>query len=444
MARSLAVNRRSVRARTTTAAALGVAVALVVASAVLVVLMRSSLADGVESGAETRAESLAAQVEADGVPTSGPAPSGEDPDDLDDTVEQVSTGGQVAWSTAAVPLPVEDASSVVLGDDGDRYVVVTEDATHDGTDHVVSVAASLDDVGDSTAALLPLLAVGVPLLTLVVAAATWFLTGRALRPVAEIRREVDEISGSDLDRRVPVPDSRDEVADLATTMNAMLGRLQQSAEQQRRFVSDASHELRSPVASLRQAGEVAVSHPAAMPADELAETVVAESVRMQRLVEQLLMLARADEGSPLASSEVDLDDLVLAEASRVRAAGLTADVSGVSPARVGGDAAALGQVLRNLTDNAVRHASSTVAFAVRETSSGVEMLVDDDGTGVPPDERERVFDRFVRLDEARARDDGGSGLGLAIVREIAARHGGTVTVEDAPLGGARFTVHLPR
>ena len=438
---SLTVNRRSVRARTTVAAAVGVAVALFVASAVLVLLMRSSLADGVESSAESRAESLAAQVEASGVPDT---PADEVDDDLDDTVEQVSTGGRVVWSTADVAIPTDDASSVQLGDDGDRYLVVTEDASFEGDEYVVSVAASRDDVDDSTAALLPLLAVGVPLLTLVVAAATWVLTGRALRPVAGIRREVDEISGSDLGRRVPVPDSGDEIADLAVTMNAMLGRLEQSAEQQRRFVSDASHELRSPVASLRQAGEVAVSHPAAMPAEELAETVVAESVRMQRLVEQLLMLARADEGSPLASSDVDLDDVVLAEASRVRAAGLTADVSGVSPARVAGDASALGQVLRNLTDNALRHASSTVAFTVRETSSGAEVLVDDDGAGVPSAERERIFDRFVRLDEARARDDGGSGLGLAIVREIVARHGGTVTVEDAPVGGARFAVRLPR
>lgn len=439
------MRRWGVRTRTTVAATVVVAVALAIGSAALVLLVRSSLLDGLETSAESRAEALAATVETSGVPTPVDA-DGED-DGPDEVVEAImrstDTGAELVWSTAGVGLPTDDVDSYRIGDDDESFLVVTEDAQRDGVDYVVAVGASREDVDETTAALVPPLLIGAPLLLLVVAGTTWIVTGRALRPVADIRAEVDEISGTDLGRRVPVPEAHDEIHGLATTMNAMLGRLEQSAEQQRRFVSDASHELRSPVASLRQAGEVATAHPDAMPADELAETVVAESVRMQRLVEQLLVLARSDEGTTGQSAEVDLDDLLLVAGQRVRGAGLTADVSGVGAVRVEGDSLALGQVVRNLTDNATRHASSTIALAVSESDRGVELTVDDDGDGVPADEREHVFDRFVRLDEARARDDGGSGLGLAIVREIVTRHGGSVTVGDSPLGGARFTVRLP-
>jgi len=166
---------------------------------------------------------------------------------------------------------------------------------------------------------------------------------------------------------------------------------------------------------------------------------------MQRLVEQLLLLSRADEGSVARSHrDVDLDDLVLTEAARVRRHGLAVDTSGVGPGRVSGDTAALAQVVRNLVDNATRHAHSRIALTVRRADDRwVEVVVDDDGPGVPEDQRERVFERFVRLDEARARDEGGSGLGLAIVAELVRTHRGTARVESSALGGARFVVRLP-
>ncbi len=336
--------------------------------------------------------------------------------------------------TSGGTLPTDDDAQL------EGYAVGVEDSDR----YVVTVAVSLEDAEDSTAALVPLLLVGVPLLVLVVGATTWLVVTRALRPVERIRTEVAVIGEQALDRRVPVPDSRDEVHRLALTMNDMLGRLEASQQRQRRFVSDASHELRTPLSVLRQTGEVARAHPGAMSPDELADTVLEESARMQRLVEQLLLLARSDEGRLVAERrDVDLDDLVLAEAVRARAAGLAVDTAGVGPGRVRGDAGALAQVVRNLVDNAMRHATGRVRLALTEDRGVVTLTVEDDGAGVPEAERERVFERFVRLDEARASDDGGSGLGLAIVREIARLHGGDAVIEASDLGGARFVVRVP-
>ena len=294
--------------------------------------------------------------------------------------------------------------------------------TEDTDQYVVSVAVSLEEVDDSTSALVPPLLVGLPLLLLLVGGTTWVVTGRALAPVERIRREVEQVTGDRLDRRVPEPASRDEIHRLALTMNDMLGRLEQSSERQRQFVADASHELRSPLAALRQTAEVARAHPGALPEGELETAVLEEGERMQRLVEQLLLLSRADEGMVLRSPrDVDLDDLVLTEAGRVRRGGLDVDVSGVGAGRVRGDEASLGQVVRNLVDNAGRHAALAGRVSVQESAGSVELVVEDDGPGVPEGERTRIFERFVRLDEARSRDAGGSGLGLAIVAEIVRR-----------------------
>ncbi len=436
--------RRSpgVRARTTLAAVAVVAVALLVGGAALVLLLRGSLVDGLEQSAEQRASTLADQADAGTLPAT-PEDDEED-DDLDDEVWQVldAAGRPVASSQPlAEPLPAEDAASVRLPGGEAAYVVVTEDTDDGGT---AVVAVSREEVEDSTAALVPLLAVGLPVLLALVAGVTWLTTGRALAPVERIRAEVEGITGDRLDRRVPEPTSRDEVHRLALTMNAMLERLQGSRERQQQFVADASHELRSPIASLRQTAEVERAHPGALGEGELAEAVLEESTRMQRLVEQLLLLTRADEGRVVATPrDVDVDDLALAEARRVRRTGLTVDTTGVAPGRVRGDAVALGQVARNLVDNAARHAASRLALTVHETEAGVDLVVADDGPGVPEGDRERVFERFVRLDDARTRDAGGSGLGLAIVAEVVRAHGGTVSVGESTLGGASFAVHLP-
>ena len=310
----------------------------------------------------------------------------------------------------------------------------------------VLVARSTEAVAEATAAVGGLLAVGLPLLLAVVAATTWVVVGRALAPVEAIRAEVDAISAAALHRRVQAPPADDEIGRLARTMNRMLGRLEQAQARQRRLVSDASHELRSPVAAIRQHAEVALAHPDRTTTAELAATVLAEDLRLQRLAEDLLLLTRADEHTlALRRRPVDLDDLVFDEARRLRAStGLRVDTTAVSAGRVDGDAAGLRRVLRNLGDNAARHAAGRLAFSLAETDGLVLLGVDDDGPGIPEADRRRVLERFVRLDDARARDDGGSGLGLAIVAELATAHGGTVAVAPSALGGARVEVTLPR
>jgi signal transduction histidine kinase len=284
----------------------------------------------------------------------------------------------------------------------------------------------------------------VPVLVLVVGSVTWWITGRALGPVESIRAEVESISAIDLHRRVPEPETGDEVARLATTMNRMLSRLEASQARQRRFVSDAAHELRSPVASIRQHVEVAIEHPDHASLGDLAEVVHRENLRVERLVDDLLLLARLDEAAPRAEEQVDLDDLVLAEAARLGAGNaLTVETGGISAARVVGSPIELGRVVRNLADNAARHARGTVVFTLRDEGDRVVLTVDDDGPGIEPHDRARVFDRFVRLDDARSRDGGGAGLGLAIVRAVAQAYGGTASVGESRLGGASVEVGLP-
>ncbi|KQZ67568.1 sensor histidine kinase [Nocardioides sp. Root151] len=448
--------RASVRLRATVGALLVVLVALVAGAALLVVLMRQSLLDGLETSAEQRASSLADQIEQTGVPESLGADEPGDDDDEDDDPDDVvivvrGPDGSVVLTSQAVAaeLPDDDARGVELPGSDHDYVVAAEEADADEGDYVVSVGISQEDADESTSALVPLLGLGLPLVLLVVGATTWVVVGRALAPVDRMRGQVDQITGEHLSGRVDVPASRDEIHRLARTMNSMLDRLETSRDRQQRFVSDASHELRSPLAGMRQTAEVVISHPGAMPEGELAEAVLEESARMQRLVEQMLMLTRADEGvAGGPAREVDLDDLALAEVDRARRLGqpreVRVDGSAIAPGRVLGDRAALAQVTRNLVDNALRHARTQVRVSVSSDPAGVELVVEDDGSGVPEGERERIFERFVRLDEARARDDGGSGLGLAIVREIARAHGGEASVTASAPGGARFVVRLPR
>lgn len=436
----------SVRLRTTLAAVLVVAVALVVGVVALVLTVRGSLRDAAETTAEQRVADLVAQVEASGPPHAAPDDETDDePDDEPEDVvwQVVGPDGQLLAADPSLRgrIPDGDDDTVELPGAEHRYAVASDD-TEDGS--VVTAAVSLEDVDETTAALAAPLLLGAPLLLLVVGATTWLVVSRALRPVERIRAEVERISGSSLDRRVPEPPVRDEVGRLARTMNQMLVRLQGARDRQEEFVADASHELRSPLASIRQAAEVARAHPGALPDGELAATVHEEVLRMQSLVDQLLVLARAGDARGRAPwAEIDLDDLVLADARRVIRSGLTIDTRDVGAGRVHGDAVALAQVVRNLVDNAARHARCGVRLSLGAADGAVVLTVEDDGTGVPEGDRDRVFERFVRLDDARARDAGGSGLGLAIVREVVTAHGGSVALGPSALGGARFDVRLP-
>ena len=444
----------TVRVRITAAAVVVVGVAMVVGAVLLVSVLRETLTREVRTAARLRGQDVAAVLAANG---SGPGLLAVD--DVEELLIQVlDEGGRVvAASPGAGGLapvarlrPGESAEVMVpaggpVEETGEFLAVATGADTPQGRRTVV-VVRSTETVTEATAAVSGLLAIGLPLLLVVVGATTWILVGRALAPVEAIRAEVDAISGDALHRRVPDPRAGDEIGRLARTMNRMLGRLEQAQARQRRLVADASHELRSPVATIRQHAEVALAHPDRTTTTELAATVLAEDLRLQRLAEDLLLLTRADEHTlALRRRPVDLDDLVFDEARRVRgASGLRVDTTAVSAGRVEGDPAGLRRVLRNLGDNAARAAGGHLAFSVAERDGVVLLRVDDDGPGIPNADRERVFERFVRLDDARARDDGGSGLGLAIVAELVTAHGGTVVVASSPLGGARVEVTLPR
>ncbi|HSO96623.1 MAG TPA: HAMP domain-containing sensor histidine kinase [Acidimicrobiia bacterium] len=300
---------------------------------------------------------------------------------------------------------------------------------------------SLGEVNRTVDSITAALLLGVPALVAAIAALAWYLAGRALRPVESIRAEAAAITATTMHRRVPEPETSDEVGRLAHTMNAMLDRLEDSSTRQRQFISDASHELRSPVAAIRAQLEVALRRGSQADWPQVARRVLDEDARLEVAVGELLELARIEEGADAQAVDVDLDDLVLEEATRVRP--VTVDTSQVSAGRVEGDARQLARLVRNLFDNAGAHARRRVAVSVTTREGAVRLVVDDDGPGIPPQDREHVFDRFTRLDEGRARDGGSAGLGLAMVRAIAERHGGTVEVTDAPIGGARFVVHLP-
>jgi signal transduction histidine kinase len=324
--------------------------------------------------------------------------------------------------------------------DDEPFIVVAAAASGGRT---VVLARSLDTVEESSRTLAVLLAAGLPALLIVMAATTWRMVGRALAPVDAMRGEVDAISAMDPHRRLQRPAGNDEIGRLADTMNRMLDRLDRARGRERQFVADASHELRTPIAAIRQHAEVALGHPDL--SSDLARVTHIESLRMQALIDDLLLLARADAQTlVLRRRPVDLDDLALAEAARLRDRhGVIVEVRGVSAVRVDADPAALGRVLGNLGDNAARYAAGRVAISLAEVDGWAELSVDDDGPGVPVPDRSRVLERFVRLDDARGRADGGSGLGLAIVAQIVASHGGAVSIGESALGGARVTVRLP-
>ena len=500
MADGPAVGRRaSLRLRITVAAVLAVALTLGVFTLVFALVQRAVLDDAPRSAAQTDADRVASAIEAGTAPATAAAGDTDDGAVLvvDRTGALLAAGGDDDLLEHLTDGSVGDPSALgpTARIDGDSYVVATESATRPGDDDAsgsgsgsgsgsvdsddddsdtdtdtdsdadsdaedadadtsadpaatVTVVAvrSLEEARAASSASLVTLGVAIPVALLVLAVTTWLVVGRALRPVEAMRREVDAVTAAQLDRRVADPGGTDEVARLARTLNDMLARLESSAAAQRRFVGDASHELKTPLATIRQHAEVALLHPESIDGAALAGTVMTEEARLTGLVQGLLVLARADEGAlGVTRRPVDLDDLVVTETARLRGAtpGLAVDATGVGPARVDGDEGLLGQVVRNLLANAARHAETRVAVWLVERHGRAVLTVDDDGAGVPQADRERVFDRFVRLDEARTRDSGGSGLGLAIVREIARVHGGTVTVGESPLGGARFVVDLP-
>ncbi len=332
----------------------------------------------------------------------------------------------------------------VFREDDDTDLTVASTVASPHGPRTVYAATSVEQVENSTHLLELALLVVLPLLVVVSGFLAWVLAGLALRPVEALREELTDITGKELHRRVPEPLADDEIGRLARTMNAMLARLEDSNVRQRQFVSDASHELRSPLAALLAQVDVARGHPESVDWVAVSNAVIHEGERLSHLVDDLLLLARSDERqlSP-GQAVVDLDEILLAEVTRLRTMGrVQVDFHGVGAGRMLGDRDHIRRVVRNLTDNAERHAASTVTFELHRRDRGLELIVADDGPGIPAELREQVFERFVRIDTARNRATGGTGLGLAIVGEIVAIYGGKVYVGDSPVG-TRMVVWLP-
>ncbi|MEU8954588.1 HAMP domain-containing sensor histidine kinase [Streptomyces sp. NPDC048518] len=485
----------SVRARATLGASLVVALALVAAGAAVLLSLRTNLTDQAGSRADSAARKVASQLVA-----GRPYDDLDLPDDEDSPVQVVDDKGRLVAASddlqkisgtgvdAVKPVPARsarpspasgkghgggegadekeeagDSGDDEPGESGDELGEVDDETTYtDGTatvdgesadfrfaavevsteargDLTVHAGGSLSSRQSAVSTALTAMLIGFPLLLAVVAGVTWLVTRRALRPVAAITDEMAAITASeDLARRVPEPDTHDEIAGLARTTNETLAALQTSVERQRRFVADASHELRSPIASLRTQLEVGAAHPELLDVDGAVE----DTVRLQGLAADLLLLARLDAGEKPGGAPVDLAAFVREELSQ-RTRDRVEVHADLKSCEVVGSRAQLARVLGNLVNNAQRHARSRVTVTTRNDGAWAVLEVADDGSGVPADERERIFERFVRLDDARTRDEGGAGLGLAIARDVAVRHGGTLVVHEAPSGGALFELRLP-
>jgi signal transduction histidine kinase len=433
-----------VRIRVTAAATMAALVVTVVGAFLFVTSLRSSLEKGLVTSGEQQLQSVQAQMR------SGETPAQAVVSGKNDILVQIldAQGKVIATDHPRVTLPIRTtpgtASGVRMHGLEDAYVVVAR--REKGGERLIVVARSAEGVDRATGAAGVLLGLSLPVGLGLLAVVVWLSVGRALRPVEAMRREAAAITTVHADRRLAVPGGGDEIPRLARTLNEMLDRIDATQRLQRQFVSDASHELRSPLASLRHLAEIARDYPDETNGQELARDVLAEEQRMEELVTALLLLARLDDAAVPEVQPVDLDDIVMEEVSRVRETApesLHVDVSGVGAAQVEADPVLLARVVRNLLSNAVRHAQSEVYVSLREDTGRAVLKVEDDGNGVPPEERERIFERFVRLDESRAQDDGGSGLGLAIVDKIVGGLGGTVGVRESRTGGAGFVVTLP-
>ncbi|GAA0945257.1 HAMP domain-containing sensor histidine kinase [Actinocorallia libanotica] len=461
------MNLGSVRARTTLGATAVVALALVVTGLIVVLSLRSDLVRTADLEAEVSARRVASQI------AGGVAFGDLRLPDEDEPVQVVDSQGRVAAATEDLTFLADGGEStprepddddddedepgrgevashvgfstreaVVDGVAGEYRFASVEATSPDGATVLVHAGADLAATRNAVSTTVRSMLLGLPLVLLVVAAATWLLTRRALRPVEAIRGEMASITeAGDLARRVPVPGSRDEIARLAATTNRTLAALESSVEQQRRFVADASHELRNPIASLRAQLEIALEHRELLDLPGAVEDVH----RLQQLTTDLLFLARVDAGEARPpASEISLTEMVAGElAARPDTDRVPITVDLDAGVRVEGHPRQLARALSNLVDNAQRHAHSEVTVTLHAREGRAVLRVADDGEGVPPADRERIFGRFVRRDDARTRDEGGAGLGLPIAREIVASHGGTLRAVEPAGRGAVFEITLP-
>lgn len=439
----------TVRARTTLLASAATGITLAIGSVVLVLTLESQLTKSGDTLSQARLRDLLSAAEA------GELPSSLDNVDDESLAQVIDDRGLVLASSENVSgrsaiIDTDPATELTVrtidgpdDDETERYRVWIGQGVSPTGPVTVIVGSSLESVQEATRTLRSSLLLGVPVVMVLLGGAIWVFVGRALHRIDRITTAVDSITESE-QGRVPVPPVDDEVGRLAETMNRMLDRLEASSVRQRVFVADASHDLQSPLAALRAQLEVALAHPDRADVSTLARELLADSTEMERLVRDLLYLTLQDDHrQPPDLMLLDFDDIVLEEVTRLvgAAVGVCVDTSGVSAAPVLGDSTELRRLVRNVLDNAVRHAATRVRVALSTQSSGVLLDVVDDGPGVPEEDRERVFDRFYRGDASRSRG-AGSGLGLAIAAGIAGRHGGALRLLDSDTG-AHFQFQLP-
>jgi signal transduction histidine kinase len=427
-------SRRGLRARLVLSAAIPFVLALVVATVALALVFAAGRVRDLDAQTQTAADSLTALVSTGQVPTALPLPAGSPL-----LAQVLSADGAVlaASASASRVVPLLDPEALhrhrVVTDEEGSYAGVplrirVAPSTLAGQPVEVVVAAPLGDVRRALHALKVVLVVVVPVLAILTTWLVYGVAGLALGPVERLRSAAQDLAAHPTsEAALPAAPGDDEIARLAGTLNGMLRSLRSLVAQQQAFVADAAHELRSPVSALRVQLDVARAHPQTVVLPELVEDLSSDVDRLVHLLDDLLALSREEAGARPVLVPLDLRDVAAADGP---------------PAPVLGDPAALDRLVRNLISNAQRVAT-TVTRTCSSDGPWVLLDIDDDGPGIAPADRERVFDRWVRLDAARARQDGGSGLGLALAREIAHRHGGDLIVHDSPLGGARLRLRLP-
>jgi signal transduction histidine kinase len=446
----------TLRSRITIVAALALTATVTIGTLVVYLLQLDSAQRTIENGLHEYATQIEQSATADGRFPNPLPPSNRDPaaaaQVLTEDGRVLAATSTLSGQTAIYILPAgsstpirQKAADLVV----DRDVVVYgRHATIGGRSVSIITGSTNTQLRQQVNATFTwLLSAGLPALLLLACATVWLVVGRALRPVERIRRavtDITDISAAGLTRRVPEPGTNDEIGHLAQTMNAMLTRLEDSARRQRRFVADASHELRSPLTAIRTGLEVGLAHPDRASWPQIAERTVKQATRLEELINDLLLLAKTDAGNiPGKRQPVRLAPL-LAEIRATTGEHATTIALDVPPdLTVTGNAADLSRAFRNVVDNAVHYAASRVRITASTADGTLRVDITDDGPGIPAAERQRVFDRFVRLDASREHTSGSTGLGLAIAKEIVTAHRGTITIDGPDEGGTVVTVLLP-
>lgn len=448
---------KSLRGRITTVSALVSAAVLIGVAILILVVQRQQLLQNIDDSLQREADAVAASLSVD--PAVDLARSSRDR-----FIQITTSDGQVLDASSALLLgtPVVTIGqerqrfatlpSTVLEDD--EFRVLAQQVTVGDQIRVVVAGENTDDLRDSLRDLLLTLLLLVPLTAALLGALAWIMAGRTLAPVDAIQQEVENITINRLGDRVAVPASGDEIAELAVTMNAMLDRLDNANEQQKRFVADASHELRSPLTRLRASLETDLNNDT-RDLNITGHELLGDVDDLQKLIDDLLFLARQDgahannAGQRGAYTIVDLDAVVdraveqLASPTSGAGVPIAVDTTLVQPVAVHGNERHLGRLISNVLANAVRYAARSVWIELSPHADQAVLIISDDGPGIARENRDHVFDRFARLDESRTGATGGTGLGLAIARDIALAHDGTIRIEDSTAGGACFVLALP-